>query len=68
MSKELIKELGGAKVVADALNISPGSVANWCLADRSIPWRWRFALADVAKARGVVLPHGFLAPTPETRT
>jgi DNA-binding transcriptional regulator YdaS (Cro superfamily) len=67
MSKELIKELGGAKAVAEALNVSPGSVANWCLAGRSIPWRWRFAIADVAKARGVALPHSFLAPAPETR-
>ncbi|HIQ17246.1 MAG TPA: hypothetical protein EYH41_04495 [Novosphingobium capsulatum] len=68
MSKELIKELGGAKAVAEALNTSPGSVANWCLAGRSIPWRWRFALAGVASSRGVALPADFLTPVSDRPT
>ena len=65
MSKELIDALGGVKAVAEALNTSPGSVANWRLAGRSIPWRWRFALAAVAGAKGVTLPAGFLTPMSE---
>jgi hypothetical protein len=61
--KELIDKLGGVKAVADALQTSPGAVANWRLPARSIPWRWRFALANLAGAKGVPLPAGFLNPT-----
>lgn len=66
MSKELIDALGGVKAVAEQLNTSPGAVANWRLPERSIPWRWRPALAELAAKCGVSLPAGFLSPSGDT--
>lgn len=59
MSKELIKALGGSKQVAADLNVSRGAVRNWQLAGRSIPWRFRPAIAKIAAERGVPLPEKF---------
>ena len=59
MSKELIEKLGGAKAVADTLNTTHGAVRNWMLPDRSIPWRYRPALARIAAQRAVPLPENF---------
>jgi len=62
MSKELIDALGGVKAVAEHLQTSPGAVANWRLAGRDVPWRWRPALAQMAEQHGIAVPEGFLAP------
>lgn len=59
MSRELIEKLGGAKRVADDLNTTHGAVRNWMLSDRSIPWRYRPALARLAAERAVQLPENF---------
>lgn len=59
MAKELIKSLGGAKVVAEALNVSPSAVANWMMPNRDVPWRHRHAIARVAAQQGVTLPDNF---------
>lgn len=59
MSSELIKKLGGAKRVADDLNTSHGAVRNWMLKGRSIPWRYRPAIARIAAERAVQLPEDF---------
>jgi hypothetical protein len=59
MSRELIVALGGAKAVADRLNTTHGAVRNWMLDGRSIPWRYRPALARIAAERAVPLPENF---------
>lgn len=59
MSKQLIKDLGGARQVATALGTSEGAVRNWMLADRAIPWKWRPALARLAVAQAATLPADF---------
>lgn len=59
MSRELIEKLGGAKRVADDLNATHGAVRNWMLAGRSIPWRFRPAIARIAAERAVQLPEDF---------
>ncbi len=59
MSKQLINELGGPKAVADRLKTSHGAVRNWMLADRSIPWKYRPAIARLAAERAVQLPADF---------
>lgn len=59
MAKELIEKLGGPKQVAGDLNTTPGAVRNWMLADRSIPWRFRPAIARIAAERAVQLPENF---------
>ena len=67
MAKELIKSLGGAKAVAEALNVSPSAVANWMMPDRDVPWRHRHAVARVAAQQGVTLPENFWQPAPAER-
>jgi hypothetical protein len=59
MSRELIEALGGAKQVAADLRCSHGAVRNWMLEGRSIPWRFRPAIARIAADRGVALPENF---------
>ena len=59
MSRELIEKLGGAKTVASDLNTTPGAVRNWMLDSRSIPWRFRPAIARIAAERAVPLPENF---------
>jgi DNA-binding transcriptional regulator YdaS (Cro superfamily) len=59
MSKQLIEALGGAKQLAADLRASPGAVRNWMLGGRSIPWRYRPAIAKIAAERGVPLPEDF---------
>jgi hypothetical protein len=61
MSKQLIEKLGGSKQVASDLNTTPGAVRNWMLAGRSIPWRFRPAIARIAADRAVQLPEDFWA-------
>jgi hypothetical protein len=65
MSRELIKALGGTKAVAADLKVSDGAVRNWMLEDRSIPWRYRPAMAKVAAERGVPLPDDFWQVPPQ---
>jgi len=59
MAIHILDQLGGNKIVADALNVSPGAVANWRLPSRNIPWRFRHAIARLAAERGVTLPNDF---------
>lgn len=59
MSRQLIESLGGAKRVADDLSTTHGAVRNWMLAGRSIPWRYRPAIARLAAERAVQLPVDF---------
>jgi hypothetical protein len=59
MSRKLIEALGGAKKVAADLNTTHGAVRNWMLDGRSIPWRYRPAVAKIAAERGVSLPEDF---------
>lgn len=54
----LIDILGGPTVVARALGHTPNAVANW--KSREIPWRWRPALAELARAKGVPVSPEFL--------
>ena len=56
--KDLIKALGGVTAVAQALGVSVSRVSNWGL--RGVPWRYRPAIADMAKAKRVKLPAEFL--------
>jgi hypothetical protein len=60
MARDFIKELGGYRAVAQELDISPGRVANWSHPSRQIPWRYRMALARMAREKRVELPDGFL--------
>ena len=60
MEKELIEQIGGIALVADKLGQSRQAVHNWCR--RGIPWRWRYTIAQMAKAKKVALPDGFLNP------
>lgn len=57
--KELIAALGGVTTVAEALELKVSRVSNWGL--RGVPWRYRPAIADLAKAKRVKLPPDFLA-------
>jgi hypothetical protein len=56
----LVKKLGGPEVIAEALSHAAGreigvsSVAMWAMRE-SIPWRWRPALAQLARLKGVEL-------------
>jgi len=60
MARDFIDRLGGYKAVAKALGIPPGAVANWMLASRRIPWRYRPTLARIAGKKRIKLPEGFL--------
>lgn len=56
----IIKALGGPTAVARSLgdDISTAVVWNWTR--RGIPWRWRPAVADLAKGRDIATPPDFL--------
>lgn len=58
MHTELINKLGGTGAIAEYLGIPQNRVGNWLL--RGIPWHRRFAVAEMAKAKRVKLPEGFL--------
>ena len=55
---DLIRSLGGLTVVASALGVKPNAVSNW--PKRGVPWRYRPAIAELAREKGVELPRGFL--------
>jgi len=57
MANHLIDALGGNKVVAEALGLSPNVVHNW--RTREIPWKRRHIIARLAAERGVSLPESF---------
>ena len=56
--KDLIDALGGAPKVAKELNLTTSRVGNWTV--RGIPWRYRPAIAQLAKKQSVKLPPDFL--------
>lgn len=60
---QLINALGGTVGTAKRLGhgVTPNMTWNWRTADR-IPWRWRPALAAIAKRGKIPLPKGFLEP------
>jgi hypothetical protein len=61
MSCDLINALGGDAVLAAKLGIGNYRVVkNW--KGRGIPWRWRPAVAKLAKRARVALPTDFLEP------
>jgi hypothetical protein len=64
MSRQLIIALGGTKQVAADLKCSRGAVRNWMLEGRSIPWRFRPAIAKLAAERAVPLPEDFWQTAP----
>ena len=53
----LIDQLGGNRVLAEKLQVTPNAVSNW--RERGIPWRLRPAIARMATESGVSLPEGF---------
>lgn len=60
---KLIVELGGTGAVASALGQQDSAVSMW--KRRGVPWRWRPAVAELAEAKGVELPEGFLEQAQE---
>jgi hypothetical protein len=58
--RDLIKALGGTTAVARALGEKPGVVNNWN--ERGIPWKWRPAVAELARKNKIELPEGFNPP------
>ena len=65
---DLIDRLGGPNRVANILRVRLGveiterAVGQW--RDRGIAYRYRVPIADVAQARNIALPTGFLHPSP----
>lgn len=57
MGNDIITELGGTKLVADALGVQTNVVANWRV--RGIPWKRRHAVARLAADLGKPLPSSF---------
>jgi len=55
-----IELLGNTGKVAAALGQNETTVSNW--KKRVVPWRWRPAVAVLAKDAEVELPDGFLDP------
>jgi hypothetical protein len=55
---KIIEALGDTGVVAKALQLSDSRVSNW--KSRGIAWRYRPAIAALAKRKRVALPDGFL--------
>ncbi len=53
----LIDQLGGNRVLAEKLQVTPNAVSNW--RDRGIPWRLRPAIARMAVEGGIALPTDF---------
>ncbi|RPI59353.1 MAG: hypothetical protein EHM48_09030 [Planctomycetaceae bacterium] len=64
MTKQLIDDLGGIKAVSEALGVDRSAVGNWRLKGRSIPWRWRPAIARLAADKAVNLPADFWGTKP----
>lgn len=60
MWKELIDSLGGTGAVSDHLGVASNAVSNWT--KRGVPWRFRPAVAQLAKQKRQPLPDGFLDP------
>lgn len=63
----LIDQLGGGTVIAEALFGGIGergrhrdTIYKW--KRNGIPWRWRSAIVEIARERGVDLPDNFLRP------
>lgn len=54
----IIGGLGGTSTVAKSLGLKLPAVSNWL--HRGIPWRWRYQIAAMAKAKRVKLPADFL--------
>jgi uncharacterized protein YjcR len=52
-----LDQLGGNKVIAEALAVAPNVVANW--KERGIPWKRRHVIAQIAAKRRVPLPENF---------
>ncbi len=63
---QLIEALGGTGRVAGELNLSLSRVSNW--KERGIPWKWRYAVAELAKKKCVRLPAGFFEPSASSRS
>jgi len=62
----IIKELGGAKAVSDALSaigvpVAPVTVRSWSLSGRMIPAKYWSHVASVARAKGVAISFEALA-------
>lgn len=58
--EHLIDRLGGTRAVADALGQNLSTVSMWRV--RGVPWRFRPAVANLAKRQKVPLPKAFLEP------
>lgn len=58
--EHLIDRLGGTRAVADALGQNLSTVSMW--RQRGVPWRFRPAVANLAKRQKVPLPKAFLEP------
>lgn len=56
----IIDRLGGSKAVAEALHQKQNTISMWRI--RGVPWRFRPALAALARRQGVSLPRNFLDP------
>lgn len=59
MHRELILALGGTKAVAEQIRQPRSAVSNW--QKRGVPWRWRPAIAAMARRKRIKLPAEFLA-------
>lgn len=59
---EIIDALGGTGALASALGRKDTAVSNW--KTNGIPWRWRPAIARMAKDRKMNLPPDFLVTLP----
>jgi len=60
--REFIDSLGGTLILARLVGVRAKAAWNWH--ERGIPWRFRPAIADFAKDRGVEVPTDFLDATP----
>lgn len=56
----LIDSLGGTSAVARATGVADQTVSTWRV--RGVSWRYRAALATMARRRRIALPTGFLDP------
>ena len=55
--EQLIEKLGGNRVLAETLGVTPNAVSNW--RTRGIPWKVRPVIARMAAERGLALPEDF---------
>lgn len=56
--RDLIHELGGVTLIAKTLGVRTNVVSNWLI--RGIPWKYRPAVAAIAKKKGIKIPADFL--------